>query len=145
MPTVEFSVSAESKNPTKVVVETPGGFTMTVDEPENLGGTNEGPNPVEYVLAALSGCLNVVGQMVAKEMGIEMKSLSFKITGELDPAKFTGQSEEVRAGYQEINVEIDADCDADEETLEKWLETVEGRCPVSDNLSNETPINISVG
>jgi len=144
MPKVEYSVSASSENPTKVVVETPGGFKMTVDEPEKLGGTNDGPNPVEYVLAALSGCLNVVGNMVAKEMGIDMKGLSFKVSGELDPARFMGKSEEVRAGYQEINVEIEADCDADEDVLEEWLETVESRCPVSDNLANATPVNINV-
>ncbi|MCC3145257.1 OsmC family protein [Halanaerobium sp. Z-7514] len=144
MPAVNFSVSANSENPTKVVVETPGGFKITVDEPENLGGTNDGPNPVEYVLAALAGCLNVVGHMVAKEMGIEMRDLSFKLNGDLDPAKFTGQSEEGRAGYQAINVEIEADCDADEETLAKWVEAVEERCPVSDNLANETPVKITV-
>ena len=144
MPAVNFSVSAKSENPTKVVVETPGGFKLTVDEPENLGGTNDGPNPVEYVLAALAGCLNVVGNMVAKEMGIEMRNLSFELNGDLDPAKFTGQSEEGRAGYQEINVKINADCDADEETLAEWLKVIEERCPVSDNLSNETPINISL-
>ncbi len=144
MPKVEYVVSASSENPTKVVVETPGGFKMTVDEPENLGGTNDGPNPVEYVLAALSGCLNVVGHMVAKEMDINLKGLSFKVSGELDAARFMGKSEEVRAGYQEINVEIEADCDADEEVLEEWLETVEGRCPVSDNLANTTPVNINV-
>jgi len=52
MPMVEFSIKAKSENVTKVVAETPGGFKITVDEPENLGGTNEGPSPVEYVQAA---------------------------------------------------------------------------------------------
>lgn len=144
MPMVEFSIKAKSKNMTKVVAETPGGFKITVDEPENLGGTNEGPSPVEYVLAALSGCLNVVGNMVAKEMGFEINSLSFEVRGELDPAKFMGKSEEPRAGYQEITVEIDIDADADAETINEWLEVVESRCPVSDNLANKTPLKLEV-
>lgn len=144
MPKVEYSVNASSKNPTKTVVETSSGFKIIVDEPEKLGGTNDGPNPVEYILASLSGCLNVVGHMVAREMDIDLKGLSFKISGELDPARFMGKSEEVRAGYQGINVEIEADCDADDELLEDWLEAVERRCPVSDNISNSTPVKLEI-
>jgi len=82
--------------------------------------------------------------MVAKEMGFKINSLSFQVRGELDPAKFMGKSEEPRAGYQEISVEIDLDSDADAETLNKWLEVVESRCPVSDNLANKTPLNLEI-
>jgi uncharacterized OsmC-like protein len=144
MPLAKFSVKAESKNETKVNVETPGGFKMVVDEPENQGGTNQGANPVEYVLTALAGCLNVVGHLVAKEMGFEIDSLSFEISGKLDPAKFMGKSEKARAGYQEINVKIDLKTEADAETINKWMEVVEKRCPVSDNLVSETPVKIEI-
>lgn len=41
-----FAVSAESKNETKTVVEARD-FEFVVDEPTSLGGTNDGPNPVE--------------------------------------------------------------------------------------------------
>jgi len=144
MPLAKFSVTSKSENPTKVVAETRTGFKIIVDEPKNQGGTDDGPSPVEYVLAALSGCLNVVGHLVAGEMGIEMKGIEFEISGKLDPAKFMGQSEEKRAGYQEINVSVKPDCNADEKTLKKWIKAVESRCPVSDNLANETPVNISL-
>lgn len=141
MPNVKFSVHAERENPTKVKVNA-SKFTMIVDEPANLGGTDDGANPVEYVLAALAGCLNVVGNMVAKEMGFEIKALSFDVEGELDPAGFMGKAKDVRPGYQEIIVKANVDSDADEETLNKWLEVIESRCPVSDNLANATPVKI---
>ena len=143
MPKAKFSVHAERENATKVKV-TAGKFTMIVDEPPNLGGTDDGANPVEYVLAALAGCLNVVGNMVAKEMGFELKSLSFDVEGELDPSGFMGKSKDVRPGYQEIVVKAHVESDADEQTLNKWLETIESRCPVSDNLSNTTPVKIKI-
>lgn len=144
MPLAKFSVTSKSENPTKVVAETKSGFKIIVDEPKNQGGTDDGPTPVDYVLAALSGCLNVVGHLIAKEMGIEMRGIEFEISGTLNPAKFMGKSDAERAGYQEINVSVKPDCDADKETLEKWISAVEERCPVSDNLANETPVNISV-
>lgn len=144
MPLAKFSVKAESKNQTKTMVKTPGGFEMVVDEPEKLGGGNEGPNPVEYLLAALAGCLNVVGHLVAKEMGFVLKEMKIEINGKLDPAKFMGKAETVRAGYQEINVKIDVETDADQDTLAEWLAVVEERCPVSDNIGNKTPLKLEV-
>ncbi len=117
---------------------------MIIDEPESLGGTDEGANPVEYMLGALAGCLNVVGHLVAKEMGFSIDDLNIELEGILDPAKFSGKSEEGRAGYKEINVALGVETNAAQEILEKWAEIVEQRCPVSDNLANKTPINISI-
>ena len=143
MPDVNFSAKASSKSNTKTVVKTRK-FEMIIDEPENMGGTNEGANPVEYMLGALAGCLNVVGHLVAKEMGFSIDDLNIELEGTLDPAKFSGKSEEGRAGYKKINVDLGVETNADKEMLKKWAQIVEKRCPVSDNLANETPINISV-
>ena len=144
MPALNFKANAKSENSTKTVVET-SCFRMTIDEPESLGGTNDGANPVQYLLAALAGCLNVMGHIVAKEMNINLKCLEIHLDGDLDPAKLFGQSNENRAGYSEIRVTVKPDTDADKATLEKWLETVEERCPVSDNLKNPTPVIIKLG
>jgi len=144
MASIKFGVTAKSENNTKTIVETRG-FKMTIDEPETLGGTNGGANPVEYILAALSGCLNVVGHLVASEMGFKLNGLELVLEGDLDPAKFTGKSMDGRAGYSEIRVTLKPDSDADKETLDKWVKVVESRCPVSDNISNPTPLHIVLG
>ena len=142
MKDLQVSIKAHSENATKTVVNARN-FQMTIDEPQNLGGTNEGANPVEYVLGALSGCLTVVGHLVAKEMGFTLRSMDMEMNGNLNPTRFMGQSKDERAGFKAIEVKINADADADEETLVKWVEQIEDRCPVSDNLSHETPVNIS--
>lgn len=141
MTTLKFATEAKSERDTKLIVEARG-FKIIIDEPENLGGKDEGPNPVEFVLAALSGCLNVVGHLVAKEMGMTLRGLEISAEGELDPAKFMGQPTENRTGYHIIRVSVKPDADADPETLEKWLQAVESRCPVSDNLANATPLQV---
>ena len=143
MPVLKFGVKAHSENPTKTIVDVRG-FKIIIDEPQNLGGTNDGPNPVEYILAALSGCLNVVGHIVAKEMGFLLRGMEFELEGDLDPLRFIGKSREERAGFKEIRVGIKADADVDRDTLDRWLATIEDRCPVSDNIGNLTPIKISV-
>lgn len=140
----KYSVQAKSENDTKTIVETTGGLKITIDEPERLGGGGEGPNPVEYLLASLAGCLNIVGHLVANEMGFKLDDLNFNIKGKLDPAKFKGKSETNRAGYQEIEVIVSAKADVDQDTLRKWLDKVENRCPVSDNIANQTPVKIKM-
>jgi len=137
-----FKISAIGETPKKTVVKARN-FTMIIDEPLALGGKDEGANPVEYVLAALSGCLNVIGHLVAKEKNIDLKKMEIEIEGKLNPDKFAGKETTDRAGFKEINVLIKVDADADEETLKNWLETVEKRCPVSDNIANPTPVKIT--
>lgn len=143
MSDITFRVDANCDSHSKTTVKTRS-FTMTIDEPENMGGTDQGANPVEYVLAALSGCLNVVGHLIAQEMDIAIKCMSIAIEGDLDPAKFMGKSEEGRAGYKEVRAIIDADIDADDKTKDAWLAAVEERCPVSDIIAHATPVHIKL-
>lgn len=138
-----FSVVAHSESATKTIVKARN-FSMIIDEPAELGGTDEGANPVEYVLAALSGCLNVMCHLVAQEMSIRLKGVKINLSGELNPDKLFGKKTDDRAGYKSIRVEVDPDTDADKAPLEKWLQAVVARCPVSDNLANTTPVNISL-
>jgi len=119
-------------------------FTLFIDEPPNLGGQDKGPNPVEYELMALGGCVIIVGQVVAKEMGIKIDSCKIKLSGNLNPARFMGQPTPDRAGFKSINLEMEVKSDAPKEKLEEWVKTIEQRCPVGDNLRNQTPVNITL-
>lgn len=141
MEDLKFRVQAHSENPTKTVVKARG-FEIIIDEPESLGGTNEGANPVEFMLAAFCGCINVMGHVIAKEMKFELRNIKIKMCGNLNLQRLFGSSFEDRAGYKRIDVSIEPDCDAPIEILEEWMAKIENRCPVSDNLSNKTPINL---
>ncbi|MDD5714987.1 MAG: OsmC family protein [Bacteroidales bacterium] len=143
MADMKVRVSAQSENATKTVVKARN-FQIVIDEPAELGGTNDGPNPVEYVLGAFAGCLNVMAHVVAKELNMTLRGIKIDISGPLNPARLFGQSFEERAGFKEISVVLKPDTDADDATLEKWVHAIEDRCPVSDNLQHPTPVSISV-
>lgn len=140
---MNFKINAKSESPTRTVVSARD-FQMIIDEPQALGGSNKGANPVEYLLGALSGCLNVVGHIVAKEMGFDFDGMEIDIEGGLNPAKFMGKPSDERTGYQFINVKLRPNTTMGEKTLAKWVQVVEERCPVSDNIGNKTPISISL-
>ncbi|PWD98843.1 OsmC family protein [Marinilabilia rubra] len=143
MPKVTFSLSGQNESPTKFVAKARN-FEIVIDEPANLGGTDHGPNPVEYILAGYAGCLNVMGHLVAKEQGIELQKLEIELEGDLDPDKLFGKPTDQRAGYQEIRLKLKPQTTATQEQLDKWVEEVEARCPVNDNLANITPIKVAV-
>lgn len=139
MADLKFRAKAYSENPTKTIVKARG-FEMILDEPQELGGTNQGANPVEYILAAYAGCLNVMSHVCAQELNIDLKGVKIDLVGSLNPARMMGKSFEERAGFKEIEVTINPDCEADEETTKKWLNAILDRCPVGDNLKNVTKI-----
>jgi uncharacterized OsmC-like protein len=143
MSDLKFSVSGESSSATQFIGKTRQ-FTLVVDEPENLGGTDEDANPVEYILAGFAGCANVIGHLVAKELGFTIRNLRIEVSGELNPERFLGSSYKERAGFKSINLSLIPETDAPIETLTKWLQIVEERCPVKDNLQNKTPVRIAV-
>lgn len=143
MSDLKFRIKAKSENATKTIVKARG-FEIIIDEPKELGGGDAGANPVEYLLAALSGCLNVVGHMIANELNIELRGIEISMSGNLNPNRLFGTSMEERAGYKNIEVIMKPDCDASPEILAKWLKLVEDRCPVSDNIGNATSINFKL-
>lgn len=140
---LKFTAIARSASHAKTIVEARG-FKMIIDEPDTLGGTDHGPNPVEYLLGALAGCLNVVGHLIAKELGFTLRGLELELEGDLNANKLFGTSSENRAGYSEIRVKINPDADANKEVLDKWLGIVKDRCPVSDNITNPTSVSITL-
>lgn len=144
MSLLTFSISGQSENDTKFVAQARQ-FQIVVDEPPSLGGADEAANPVEYLLASYAGCLNVVGHLVAKEQGLDIGGLSIDIEGELNPGKFLGLSQQDRAGYQALTVRLTPHHQIPKRALDAWLREVSLRCPVSDNLSSETPVELFVG
>ena len=137
-----FSINGKSVTPTRFEGKVRQ-FNIAVDEPENFGGKDSAPTPVEYILAGYAGCLNVVVNLIAKEMGITIKSLEINITGDINPEKLLGISDKERAGFKSLNIQMNIKSDASKDMLQKLLTQVKERCPVNDNLANTTPVNYS--
>lgn len=119
-------------------------FKIFMDEPVELGGKNGAPSPLDFILAAHGGCLNFMTFYIANEMGIAIEGTEISVTGKLDPNKFSGANLDVRAGYQSLEAVINIKSSASESEIEKLRAAVEFRCPVSDNITNSTPVSISM-
>ncbi|HPR17956.1 MAG TPA: OsmC family protein [Candidatus Cloacimonadota bacterium] len=113
-------------------------FQVTMDEPQQLGGSDTGMNPVEMVLTALGGCLVICGVAFARLCKVELKDISVELEGDLDTDGFLGKNPNVRNGFQEIRFHINIDSPSPQENIENLKKLIEERCPVSDTLKGTT-------
>lgn len=117
---------------------------LTVDEPENLGGGDSGPNPVELILAALGACQEITYRAYATALGIPLQSVSVTLDGDIDLRGFFGVDDSVRPGYRAINGTVALTSTAAEADLRKLREVVNAHCPVLDILTKAVPVSLEL-
>lgn len=106
-----------------------GDFTIPVDEPESVGGTNEGPQPTELLLAALSSCFTLAVAHAAGKRGIELSHLSVDVTGTYDGPRFSA-----------LEIRVDAGCE--DEVKDRLLEAASRVCYVSNTIRNTPEMSV---
>ena len=119
-------------------------FILDADEPRVLLGTDFGPNPVEYVLAALAGCLTSSLVYHGAARGIAIEEVESHLEGDLDLRGFLGLSEDVRNGYENIRVTFKIKADATEEQLRQLVQLAQKRSPVFDIVSHPVPVSVEL-
>ena len=97
--------------------------TWLSDEPEDVGGTDLGAKPSEYLLSALASCKIITVKMYANRKGWTLDNVVVKLTI-LDKGEKT---------LIEKSISFEGNLD---EKQQKRLLDISGRCPVVKMLSN---------
>lgn len=119
-------------------------YTFDGDHPAVLVGSDEGPTPVEFLLHAIASCLTAGIANIAAARGVELRSVSATIEGDIDLQGILGLSDEVRNGYQAMRVHFDIDSPAPAADVEAVVAQSAARSAVLDVLTNGTPVEVSV-
>ena len=117
------------------------GYTLKIDEPNELCGSNEFANPQEYLMSALNACMMVGYSAVATLMGIKLSKLEVELTGDIDLRGFLGIDASVPNGYRSLSQRVCLDGDATDEQLEKLHETVLATSPNFFNITQAIPVD----
>jgi uncharacterized OsmC-like protein len=107
--------------------------SLRLDMPEILGGENQGLMPLEALLGAYAGSLNVVGNFVAKTMDFDLRHWEFTIWAEFDPRGIYGLQKVPRA-FRVVNVEARVTTPESAKRLAQLQKTTAERCPVHNLL-----------
>jgi len=118
--------------------------TVIIDQPQEMGGENAGANPLEIFLFALGSCMGTVAAIIAKQERIDLRGFNIEIEGDVDVDFLMGKTKEGRAGFTEIRVVVDIDADLTDEEKTEFFERVDERCPISDNMINNTALVFNV-
>lgn len=100
--------------------------------------------PVEYLLGSLLACVNSTATMVARDMGLAVDDLTATVEGDIDYAAYRGEETDARAGFRDLRITLTVEGEVADDALEELLERVESRCPISDNVQNETAVELAV-
>jgi uncharacterized OsmC-like protein len=118
--------------------------THDIDEPPVLLGEDKGANPVEYLLAGLSGCVTTTFIAYASAQGIKIDELHTELEGDIDVRAFLGITGEVRPGYKQIRIKFHVKSDAPREKIKELMMLAERRSPVSDSVRAGVPIDFTL-
>jgi uncharacterized OsmC-like protein len=81
----------------------PRRFSIDIDEPCELGGSNRFANPQEHLIAALNACMMVGYVAQCAVRGITLENLVIETDGEIDLRGFLGIDPAVPAGYEKLS------------------------------------------
>ncbi|MCL6621955.1 MAG: OsmC family protein [Syntrophobacterales bacterium] len=119
-------------------------MVFELDEPPVLCGGNQGANPVEYLLVALSGCLTTSLVAHAAAKGISLRQVSSRYEGDLDLRGFLGLSPEVPVGYREIRVSFAIDADLSPEQKTELVQMAQKYSPVFNTITRSAPVVVTL-
>ena len=118
-------------------------FELAASEPPILFGRNEAPNPAEFVLHALAGCLTLTIVNIAAARKVELTEVSSELEGVLDVRGATGLDDAYRNGFERIDVRFSIKGDAPREKLEEIVERAKARSAVYDIVTNPVPVHLT--
>jgi len=120
------------------------GHSEVIDQPVAMGGTDEGPTPLEYLFLAVAGCIGSIGRVVAMQKRLNVRGMDITVEGDLNTDGLLGKESSDPVGFKEILMSVKVDGDLSAEEKEAFIHEVDSRCPVSQNLIGETPFKVSV-
>lgn len=107
-----------------------GRHVIPVDEPHHVGGTDEGPQPTDLLLAAIASCFTLAISHSASKRSIDVGAISVEVVGRYEGPRFAA-----------FSVHAEVDCPA--EDLDRLIRAAERVCYVTNTLRGDPPIEVN--
>jgi len=120
-----------------------GRHHVKADEPEALGGTDQGANPYELLLASLGSCKAITLRMYADRKGWPLDGVSVALSQSRVHAKDCEDCESLDGMVHVIECELTVYGDLTDEQRGRLVEIAD-KCPVHKTLSGEIKIRTAL-
>jgi len=119
------------------------GHPLVADEPIAYGGTNQGPSPYDYLLAALGACTSMTLQMYARQKAWPLETAVVRLHHEKIHAQDCADCTDPKHKIDKFEREIELFGELDSEQRQRLLEIAE-KCPVHRTLHSEVKIETTL-
>lgn len=120
-----------------------GDHNMLADEPEDYGGQNLGPNPYEFLSAALASCTAMTIQMYAKRKKWSVDNVEVHVSHKKDHCQDCKKLNDKNSKIDIFEREILLKGDLDDNQKQKLFEIAD-KCPVHKTLHTEVEVNTAL-
>ena len=133
------SVTAQLNSGTRATISARQ-FTWLADEPPEVGGTDDGPNPYEILLGGLAACIAITLRLYANHKGIQLEGVDVNLEFDRVHADDCLECDSPDGGMiDRIKSEVTIRGSFDE-AQRKRLAQVAERCPVHRTLTRGVQI-----
>ena len=122
----------------------PRRFSIDIDEPFELGGTDRFANPQEHLLAALNACVTVGYVAQCAVRGITLEHLEIETDGEIDLRGFLGLDPAVPPGYETLRYTVRIKGSGTKEEFAEIHEAVMATSPNFYNISRPVALKAAL-
>ena len=117
-----------------------GDHTFVADEPVAVGGTNAGPTPYDYLLAALGACTAMTLRMYAGRKGWPLEEVLVELRNARSHAADCEECEAKPVGFRRLERRIELRGPLSDEQRRRLL-AIADRCPVKQTLGQGITID----
>jgi len=120
-----------------------GPHRLLGDEPATLGGTDTGPTPYDFLLAALGSCTSMTVAMYARRKQWPLQAVTVKLRHSRIHAADCESCETTDGRLDRIELEVELVGPLQEEQRTRLLE-IAHKCPVHRTLTSEIDIRAAL-
>lgn len=122
---------------------TAGQHELISDEPKNIGGSDEGPDPYDYLMMSLGSCTVITIRMYAERKGWDFKNIYMELRHQKDYAEDCKDCDDPKAKIDVIEKEIIIEGDLSDDQLERLLE-ISKKCPVHKTMQGDLELKSTI-
>lgn len=122
---------------------TAGGHTLVADEPESVGGTDDGPDPYALLLSALGACKAITVRMYADRKEWPLERLEIDLSHQRQHAKDCEDCEQEDGIISVIECSLTAHGDLTDEQRARLTEIAD-KCPVHKTITGPNHIRTTL-
>lgn len=119
----------------KLVTDNGRGHSVTCDLPENQGGTNSGPTPLELAVMALAGCGVIIYADVCKTSKIDPGQIEINVEAQKTPNSPV---------LSEVTMKVNIKSKARKGLVEAAWRRTEANCPVLYVYKQPIPTKVEI-